>query len=699
MAKHDPTKDDKKRADDAAADEKATDEQPSAPDEDAGEDEPEADAPPAAAEDDDAAETKSKKRKDRAKAAAKRDDDDDDDEVADDDDDEEDDDDDEDEDSSSKSRRERANLRAKLTAQFGDDPLVASAAGAAEWIQRSWRTIVLVGLIALIALMAIVTIQQNRATDSDRAFNELFNAGDSIAALDRQRITPMSDDSRPEVLLRLIDALERAAFATDAATDESEPITFEDDDATDDEGDAADADASATAAAQDRKPTALLRDAIAFLTTFISTYATDTRYADRIPALERRKARLEADRALMLRVEEAEEADADAEDGRPEPAVVVDGKPVVVFETDAGDIRIELDHRAAPNSVANLLYLINEGFFDADGPGGAVTRTERRPSQRLIGEFPAADRPGQNYDTLKDTDERVKRLDGDKWTTLFNARSVGYTVPLERSAVASRVTIGDVIVHLEETNGTLAPNSGEAAIEIVTQRDRKLDGRVAVIGRVAPGLIDLVDTLPDDTTIRRAVIEQIPAGRRERIVGEIGPDGEPRALPLQPVYAVDGDLLLVVNTHSQADVVVIEPGQVELVPGGEWYRNAAGEVVQAPNEGAVIDHFPADLPEDAEAKRLSPFVTLVTEAGEPAPMALDPQVRYDGFPTEVSAALFDKPDAPPEREFFARPPTVGGDDDMGGGGAPPSTPEGLEFDMSDFDFGGGDGGIPGMPGN
>ncbi|WP_435019015.1 peptidylprolyl isomerase [Tundrisphaera sp. TA3] len=82
----------------------------------------------------------------------------------------------------------------------------------------------------------------------------------------------------------------------------------------------------------------------------------------------------------------------------PAPAQDTDPNPVVVIDTSAGPITVELDRAKAPTTVANFLQYVDKGFFDGlifhrviPGfmiQGGGMTEVNGRLQEKTEGAMP-----------------------------------------------------------------------------------------------------------------------------------------------------------------------------------------------------------------------------------------------------------------------------------------------------------------------
>lgn len=162
------------------------------------------------------------------------------------------------------------------------------------------------------------------------------------------------------------------------------------------------------------------------------------------------------------------------------PAQDTDPKPVVVIDSSAGAITVELDRAKAPISVENFLKYVDKGFYDGltfhrviPGfmiQGGGMTETNNRLAEKKDGAFPP-----------------IKNESGNG---LSNARG---TIAMAR---------------------TNDPNSATSQFFINLVDNANLDnygGGYAVFGKVTEGM-DVVDAIAKVETTTKADSRGLPNG-------------------------------------------------------------------------------------------------------------------------------------------------------------------------------------------
>ncbi|MGE3852886.1 MAG: peptidylprolyl isomerase, partial [Planctomycetota bacterium] len=427
------------------------------------------------------------------------------------------------------------------------------------------------------------------------------------------------------------------------------------------------------------------------------------------------------------------------------------GNPIIAFETRYGRVRFELFEDAAPNTVANIIHLVRSGFYNLDGPGGSIKRagTATHPGMLTVGEFPAIDSATrtQNYDKLKDTNQRVKRLDRKLWESLFNVRSLNYTIPFEHSGAQRPVVAGSLVMKLALVSGDYGaprPDSASFSFNIMAAPAPDMDLKYVVFGRVLDtpehDSSGVLRRLGDVSDIQLAWIERIrPAMVARQIVLADGANEVVKS-PEHVTRNSEGYLVPAAGSGGTS-WIALYPGQAESIPTGEQYMAPAGLVqgTRFPAWGdmitpgadvttptvvryhaaerapllARIGRMQAPMTSLGSATMLSfaalanrtsvvllPATRPVLKDGKATAKVYTPRVQYTGWPNLVDARAAHAPPAPlnkPLELFGPRPgaPPGGGPGAMPPGGMPPGIP-GLPPGMEGFP---GDRGIPGIPGN
>lgn len=600
--------------------------------------------------------------------------------------------------SPSTSTRAEAEAAELLAPKDSDDAVVRFFKSLGREIQERWRVLTVLVTITIVVVGIIAYNAYNTATQSRKSWADFAVAATAptIDQLEVLQITHRGRETHPYVYLELIKRY-RAG-----------------------EG--------------DKKPAERIDTLNGLISEFETTFGQQREWGFEMHRLRQLRAELQTELPLIRQVE----AGSGAQKGdRPnatvaEPELGEDGKwknlpnPQAVIRTAMGELRVELFEDLAPNTVANFLFLAEQGFYDLDGPGGAIVHegSASDPRRLMIGGFPLSDPANRDkfYITLKDdpaADPRVKRMN-EKWITRFDKRSVGYTIPFEPSAVVSRVEPGSLVMKLDRSTdmpNTPRPDTASAAFYITLGPNPEFDGKYVVFGKLADDAsVAVARRVPANTAIQRIYPATLRPEMRRRQVGYIDENNQPVEVELPrlvermpwggsalapgwdsadfielPAWHEVQRTVTETATHDDGTTSEIQKRVtkklrwVELVPSGVGYKTPSGEVKQASGIGlTVVHHFPADLDENAEEqpepKWLTPTAVVYGADGTPKARTYQPQVRYTGFPTEI-AARSTPPEAPRPLYLFGETPPPPP--------APPrpATPPGLPpgFDPSRFD--------------
>jgi len=151
------------------------------------------------------------------------------------------------------------------------------------------------------------------------------------------------------------------------------------------------------------------------------------------------------------------------------PAQDTDPKPVVVIDSSAGAITVELDRAKAPISVENFLKYVDKGFYDGltfhrviPGfmiQGGGMTETNNRLAEKKEGAFPPIkNESGNGLSNARGTIAMARMTDPNSATSQFFINLVdnanldnyggGYTV---FGKVTEGMDVVDAIAKVETT--------------------------------------------------------------------------------------------------------------------------------------------------------------------------------------------------------------------------------------------------------
>lgn len=151
---------------------------------------------------------------------------------------------------------------------------------------------------------------------------------------------------------------------------------------------------------------------------------------------------------------------------------------VILHIKDYGDIQIELDYQAAPNSARNFAYLVSKGFYN-----GLIFH-------RVIRGF-----------MIQGGDPTGTGMGGPGYSIRGEFRANGFANPLShKRGVISMARAGD-------------PNSAGSQFFICDANDEFLDGNYAAFGKVIAGM-EVVDKIAkvnknrNDRPLTNVVIEK-----------------------------------------------------------------------------------------------------------------------------------------------------------------------------------------------
>lgn len=163
---------------------------------------------------------------------------------------------------------------------------------------------------------------------------------------------------------------------------------------------------------------------------------------------------------------------------------------VILHIKDYGDIQIELDYEAAPNSARNFAYLVSKGFYN-----GLIFH-------RVIRGF-----------MIQGGDPTGTGMGGPGYSIRGEFRANGFANPLShKRGVISMARAGD-------------PNSAGSQFFICDANDEFLDGNYAAFGKVIAGM-EVVDKIAkvnknrNDRPLTNVVIE------KAELVGETAVEPE-----------------------------------------------------------------------------------------------------------------------------------------------------------------------------
>ncbi len=420
-----------------------------------------------------------------------------------------------------------------------DDLFVRGFKTLLQGIVDRWRVLVVFGVIGLVIVLAVAITLGERRAEEQRAW-EQYLSRQTVPELEVLTDTHRGLETLPWVYLRLVERLEEQA---------------RDDD--------------------DRRR--LLERISTRIDEFLHEFGDDERFAADVRRLQTRRAEVERDLEVLAKIaEREEEEEEDAEATRPQPTVYEPDfdaeagryeplpNPVVVFETEDGtELRFELFEDRTPNTVANLIWLIEQGFYDNDGPGGWMETDgpSTDPQQRLIGRFVDKGPPIRDLEEMLEGDgpveQRVQQLD-ERWHDAFARRSIGYTIPFESSGARKevldafgevverrvrRVRPGDLVMDMEPPDRErrvfdAKPGAAEGAFRVVRSRVPQYDGRYVIFGRIADEeTAEALDQLPEETAMRRAWAEAVRPKLTPRTVA-VRPELDERFLVTDAVERV-----------------------------------------------------------------------------------------------------------------------------------------------------------------
>jgi len=370
-----------------------------------------------------------------------------------------------------------------------------------------------------------------------------------------------------------------------------------------------------------------------------------------------------------------------------------DARPLLVsLKTRFGEIELELFDKVAPNTVKAFIYLLREGFYNENGPGGFITR-ERSSSgiDRLVfGTFPAIDAQNRTkkYDDLKDKDERVKKL-AKKWEVRFNERSIGWTLPFEPQGIKQPCKAGAVLLWLDNSNHL---QSGSTKIAILLGDDEELNGKYVVFGSIkrvsknlkeefyqkicdapldAASLRTTVQINRTGTTITGYTIKRLRAARRKIELYVEQKKGVYKSVANPYYVQVDKNgKEYIAASIEDADFLRVFPGQLEYIPKGTFYKNDKGKIIEAKKDVYLSHHsaetlkfirgFAAATPPFSglitstasliagsyafiKYKDIAIFKDLFDKDGKLKPQEYKPKVLYNDLP--IPMLVRDKPPA------------------------------------------------------
>lgn len=166
--------------------------------------------------------------------------------------------------------------------------------------------------------------------------------------------------------------------------------------------------------------------------------------------------------------------------------------PLVVIETESGDILIELFEREeiCPNTIKNFINLIEERFFDIDcefyrilGTGTDIAEIYKSPGERIIQGGNSGEKARDKYDYYI----RNEAVDNEKYDRKFGVdQSAG---PAQGGIANARGTIAMARVGEDKLNGSLDGASTEFFINLKDHPNwDKKSSPYCVFGRVIEGL-------------------------------------------------------------------------------------------------------------------------------------------------------------------------------------------------------------------
>lgn len=539
-----------------------------------------------------------------------------------------------------------------------------------------WRVLIVVTVVIAVTVIIVAYNVNDAKTRARTEWNELLKAN-TVVEMETRLAMAKDRDIEPYAYLRLIEKLQSGG-------DTSKPMT-----------------------ASERH----LR-LIGLIKNFGDKFRRDEKWKAAADRLDLQLALLERDKALLDKGGvQTQGTPAVTVPAKPAATVIKPGdksNPILVLTTGQGNIRFELFEDTAPNTVANILYLAQNGFYDLDGPGSTIEQAEhpRDPWQRVIGDFPPQPPPPQpsgsrfQMPNEKEVDtQRVSRV-AQKWSRQMGQRNIGYSIRGELSAVQAEVPPGSLVMKAQM--GGFGPkfDSASTAFYVTLSRNPEYENKFVVFGKVADeASLALLRRLPEDTPIKSAYAERVRPALRARTVvqrrlDEKGQEVFDEVAPDFVVKGEDGRLLMAFSADT-AEFIRLHPGQLEQIPAKSWYFDAAGEKKQAGDKPIQISHHAADaltrldkpsrawpplgslagagfaaaVPQlgwSLDVKLLPVYVLDLDDKGEAKPKAMQPRVRYQSWPTEIPAlAVTETPPAVAPLQLFPTP-----------GGAPAGMPGG-----------------------
>jgi peptidyl-prolyl cis-trans isomerase B (cyclophilin B) len=180
----------------------------------------------------------------------------------------------------------------------------------------------------------------------------------------------------------------------------------------------------------------------------------------------------------------------------------------VAITTSKGDVRLELDGKAAPLTAGNFVDLVRRGAYD----GTAFHRVVREPTPFVVqgGDpltanpiVPASQHGSGNF---------IDPATGEARLIPLEVKLVGEEAPRYGEVLtAPGVTRQLVLAH---QRGAVAmarsadPNSASAQFYVALQALPELDGRYAVFGRVSEGM-EVIDRIRQGDRIIRATVVRV----------------------------------------------------------------------------------------------------------------------------------------------------------------------------------------------